>query len=289
MATTRSDLVVPEVLADAIQAEFAGKLSILGGSGAAVVANGLPSNKGGDTVKVPYFDALGEMEDVAEDVALTPEDLTMSNETATVIHAGKAVEISEWARMAAQYADPYAELARQFRVLAERRADAALLTAATAALPGGNSLDRSAAATPTITYDHMVDAKMVWGDEHDNVALIGMHSKVYGDALKLADTTGRPLLIPKANDGDFDRFVGMPVRVSDRNTIDAVPTPDEYHTLLIKRGALALWYAEAPRVLFDVDVLKDNEVLAIHMYFAAHRYLRPPGSSKPGVVRLITQ
>jgi HK97 family phage major capsid protein len=284
MTTTRSDLFVPEILEEAVQGESAGR-RVLNGTGAAVINRTMPSTDRGDTIRVPYFGALGEMDDVGEDVALVPETMTMSTETTTVLHAGKAVEISHWAQLAAEYADPYGEMARQFREIAERRADKELLTKATATLPAGNIHDGTAG---TINYNAVVDAKMKWGDEQNDIALMTVHSKVYGDMLKLADTTGRPLLVAKANDGEVDRFAGIPVMVSDRNTVTS-GSPDIYHSLLVKRNALSFWYNGGIRVLTDVDILKDNDVAAIHMYFTAHRYLRRPGWTKTGVVRLDTQ
>src|SRR4051812_43230047 len=120
---TRSNLIIPELLVEAIQGQFAGAVC-LWGTGAAIVSPTLPSSgpaggkiKGGDTVSVPYFGTIGELDDIgAETDALVPVGLTMTKEQATVQHSGKAIEMSDWAQLAAQYADPYAELARQLQV-----------------------------------------------------------------------------------------------------------------------------------------------------------------------------
>jgi hypothetical protein len=79
----------------------------------------------------------------------------MTAETATVRRAGKAVEMTTWAELSAQYADPYAELARQLVEGAIRKFDAALIGAANATGSGQTTVDRS---TGTITYDAIVDA-----------------------------------------------------------------------------------------------------------------------------------
>jgi len=126
----RSDLVIPEILADAIRTGFTG-MAVMAGSPCAIMNGTLPNSvKGGDTVKVPYFGNLGEMDDLAnEGDALTPVKLTMSSELAPVLHSGKAFEISDWALMAASYADPYGEAAKQIVEAAVRRADLALIKA----------------------------------------------------------------------------------------------------------------------------------------------------------------
>jgi hypothetical protein len=288
MGTTLStDLVVPEILAEAIQAEFAG-MNLLLGSGAAVISNTLPGTvKGGKEVTVPYFEALGEMEDVPEGDALTPATLTMTDEKAVVQHSGKAVELTYWAQLAAEYADPYAEVARQFRVLTERRVDKALMDAAMASLPLEYTLDVYNSGTPkTLGYDVIVDARTKWGDEQEGIVLLGVHSKVYGDLLKEKGVDYQPLL-SFASDAQIARAAGIAVKVSDKNAKSG-DTPPKYTSMIVKRAALAFWYQGVPRVRVGFDPLADTDVIAIHMYWAAHRYKRVSGGTKPGVIKIIT-
>jgi len=58
-------------------------------------------------------------------------------------------------------------------------------------------------------------------------------------------------------------------------------------TLLLQKGAVAFWYSSANMGLeTDKDILKHNDVAAMHMYRVAHRYRRRRGGSRPGVVAL---
>lgn len=284
--TKRSDLIIPELLQEALTAEFAG-VQVLVGTEAAVVNNTLPAGvRGGDTLKVPYFNTLGEMEDIpTEGDALTPVKLTMSSESATARHSGKAVELTHWAQLAAR-TDPYAEVARQFRAMTVRKVDKALIDQATAGLPSEYIHDVSTGGGHTVTYDDIVDAQMKWGDEQEAIVFMTVHSKVYADMLKLKDTTGRPLLV-LPTDNNLARFAGIPIRVSDKNAVIA-GSPNKYVTTLFKRQSVVFWFNDQPRVLIDQDILADTNVLAIHMYYLTHRYLRLPGSTKPGVVKLVT-
>lgn len=293
--TTRADEIIPEILLDAIQGAFPG-MTIMWGTGAAVVANGLPagSQDGGDTIKVPYFEAIGDMEDVpTENDALTPTKLSMTSETNTVIHSGKAVEISHWAQLVAKYADPYAELGRQFAVIAQRRADKGLLTAATAALPSQFINDVFNATVP-VTFDRnvLIDSRFNWGDEQEDIALLCCHSKVYKDLMKLTTATGVPLLVEPNAALDLPTFCGVPVKVSDRNTVTISGGVNKYESVIVKKGALAFWYNDAPRLLPFTDALADSQLLAVHMYWLAHRYKRLPASTglstKPGVIKIAT-
>lgn len=56
-------------------------------------------------------------------------------------------------------------------------------------------------------------------------------------------------------------------------------------TLLLRKNALAFWYnQQALSLLTDQDILADSRLGAMHLYAAAHRYRRAPGSTKPGVI-----
>lgn len=58
-------------------------------------------------------------------------------------------------------------------------------------------------------------------------------------------------------------------------------------SLILQRGALCFWYnRNAMGLETDRDILKHNDVAAMHMYRVAHRYRRRAGGSKPGVVAL---
>lgn len=287
--TKRSDIVVPEILVEAIQGEFSGK-NLLYGTGAVVFSNTLPGNlKGGDRVTVPYFGTLGEMEDIGEEGdALTPEKLSQTAEYADVKHSGKAFERTEWARLS-EAGDSYVEAARQFRILAERRADKALIEEATADLPSDFIVDVSATGDGTINYDNVVDATGVWGDQQERIVLIGVHSKVRRDLLKLKDLNGRPLFTLPQTQNDVERFMGIPVVVSDKCKKTGSGGATRYESIIVKEAALAFWYQEEPRVLTGQDILADTEVVAIHMYWAAHRYKQVRGSTYPGVAKIISK
>lgn len=292
---TRSNLIIPELLVEAIQGQYAGQIA-LWGTEAAVISGTLPATgpsgakiKGGDTVKMPYFGTIGELDDITNETdALTPAALSMTSDSATVQHSGKAVEISDWAALAAEYADPYQEFAKQLMTATMRRGDQALLTAAQASLPSGNVLDLSASGR-NLDYDAMVDGRMLFADEQANIKMLTVHSVVFKNMMKLKDTTGRPLLTMGATADDLPRFNGIPVAVSDRNTVDTTtPSKPLYHSKILKKAALAFWFSKEPSVDTDKDILTDSTVAAIHVYYVAYRYQRTPGATRPGVVDVIT-
>lgn len=284
-ATTRADLIIPEVLADTVAGAWPNRIALYG-TDAVVESRTLPGGvRNGDKVKVPYFGILGEFEQVAEGAPLTVTKLSMTSEEATVRRAGRAFEVTSWAQLAAMYADPYTEATRQILEGARREFDRALVEAANSTTGGGVATQD--ASTGTITYDALVDALAQFGDAQVDVAAVIVHSKVLADLRKLKDTTGQPIFVD-AQQGGLPRVMGLPLIVSDRAPV-ITGTPTKYVTLIVRRGALALWYNGTPTVETDKDILADSTVVAVNVYYAAHRYSRLPGSDKPTVVRLITQ
>lgn len=299
MATTiRTDLVIPEVLEDAVRGEYA-QMTALNGTGAGVVSTrGFPDARGGDRIKIPYFGTLGELEDLASDEGaggalptLTPRKLTMDSDTAVVQHSGIAFETSEWARLAANYADPYAEAARQMRVAVERRADLAMITQALATTLTLNIYDGATAANGELTWEQIVAGRFVWNDEQDDIALMVVHSAVARNLMQQTDGNGLPIYRQAFEAGRLPNLNGIPVRVSDKMTVTAeaggAGTATQYESLLIKRNALAYWMQGDAEVQTDSDILTDTDVAAQHIYWAAHRYRRPNGGTLEGVVKII--
>jgi HK97 family phage major capsid protein len=281
----RADTIVPELLVEAVQGAFSGMKAFYG-TGAATVNSSMPTHapsgakiNGGDTIKIPYFGTVGEMEDVtAEGDALTPTSLTMSEEECTVTHSGKAIEISFWAQMAANYADPYGEMARQLTEVHTRRVDKALFDVALASLPAGMTNDIQAVGAGLIDYDAIVDTLNLWGDEEESVAVMVCHSDIKKRFRKIKDANGHPIFVDSKS-GGLPTVFGIPMAVSNRQT----KSGSTYRTILARKGALAYWAQSAPRVLVDTDVLADTELAAIHTYWCAHRYSRLPGGTYGGV------
>ena len=124
------------ILAEAVEGALAG-VQLLLGTGAwtflpklpTAQTNGLPIANG-TTINIPYFDHIGEMDDVSETGALIPRAITSSDEQATITHSGIANEASVLAVLTSQAADPYAEGARQIAQSAKRRLDKAAIDAA---------------------------------------------------------------------------------------------------------------------------------------------------------------
>jgi len=285
--TTRSNLVIPEILTEAVKAAWPDKQAFEG-TGIVVENPRLPNGvKAGDKIKIPYFNALSDFETPAEGDPLTPEALSEAVEEGIVKRAGKAVEITTWAQLADTYDDPYAEVARQLVEGARRQFDKDLVAAAVAAAGSAPLIGKKTVGdgSSAISYDLVVDWLGAFGEDEPDALIV--HPKIRDDLRKLKDNDGRPIFV-QPNDGGMPRIFGIPVYVRKRMPVIS-GSPNTYKSLAVRRGALALWYNAEPSIDTDKDVLVDSQILAVHIYYVPHRYGRMADSQEPGVVELHTQ
>lgn len=222
--TTTSNLIIPELWLEAVAGALPG-MSVLGRTGAVRVETGLPGGvRPGSPINVPYFGNLGEMRDYADGDSIDVQQLTMTEEQATVVRSGIAFNITDMARRLGGYADPYGEATRQFVALAEKRADKAAMDAINAGgLPTQMVLNVHSSSSPVyLDRDLVTEGRMRWGDEQDGVAAMVCHSVTLKNLLKLKNGDGAPLLrvMRQDNATGVIEFEGMPpVYVSDRNPV----------------------------------------------------------------------
>jgi N4-gp56 family major capsid protein len=275
--TLKSDLIIPEVLADMIAGEFQGNLAIARSDMVRVAENLMAS--GGDSVKIPRWSAISDADDLTEDQALVAEVLGTGADTADVVGAGKLVEISDQALLAA-HGDPMREIARQYGILIARKIDAALVEEA-------ETTTLSKTVEAAIDADAIIDAKAKFGDAQTDLAGLILHSEQYAALLKNDDFKSSAVygdLNGALATGAVGSILGMPVFVSDRVTVTE-GTPDSYTALLVKRGALGLFYARTPQVEVQRNIEKFTTKVSVSVFYAVCLFQSAP----LGVVKLITQ
>ena len=281
-ATLKADLFVPEVATQVATAIFPNRL-VLGFAGSPFVAV-LPGADSigdeGDIIKFPRYDTLGDFTDMVENTALTPEALKTSLDMAVVQAGGKAVEITDFASLAAR-GDPSQEVGTQVPTLASRYIDSKLVLEA-------QTTPLSTSVPQTFTWDVFVNAIITnWGDmAMDNVGGIVVHSKVMGDLMRLpefkrADQLGQAGSLIRGFVGNLGTY---PVYVSDRTTV-TVGTPNTYTSLILKRGSIGLLFQRTLLVERFRDVLKKNWVISADVRFACHLYFGRPMPA----IKLVTQ
>ena len=101
--TTKSNVIIPDLWNEAVAGAFSQKTAFMGANmaklGAAVVRGDFPrGNRGdiGDSIKVPYFGVIGDFALTSDGTALTAVQQAQTSESATVAHAGLAIEVTRW-------------------------------------------------------------------------------------------------------------------------------------------------------------------------------------------------
>lgn len=257
--TLKTNMIVPEVFGDIVTGKFKGKLVIANFALTDTTLVGVP----GDTVHFPKWNTLTDAEDLTEDVAMVPEVLTSADADATVKEVGKAVEISDQALLSS-VGDPLDEAGAQVGKVVARKIDADLVTESITSCPVG----RKIAATDTDAfYLKVADAKGLWGDEAEDIAVLLVHSKMYTSLLKdanfiSADKYPAGVLIT----GAIGTLYGVPVLITDRVPYD---TDTEIATsIMLQQNALGYITKRAPIVETGRDILKRNNLITTNVHYA---------------------
>lgn len=257
--TKKANVIVPEVFGDIVTAKFKGKLVI---ANFALTDNTLVGNPG-DTVHFPKWNPIGDAEDLTEDVAMEPEVLTSSDAEATVKEVGKAVTISDQALLSS-IGDPLDEAGAQVGKVVARKIDADLVSEGITNCPSGRII---LAADTQAFHLKVADAKGLWGDEAEEIAVLLVHSKMYTSLLKdanfiSADKYPAGVLIT----GAIGTLYGVPVMITDR--VPYNNTTGVAKSIMLQKNALGYITKRAPIVETGRDILKRNNLVTTNVHYA---------------------
>lgn len=269
MPTSIADIIDPEVLADQVSAKYPDEL-VLGRSNLVEVDTTFPLGSPGTVFTIPFWKRISAFSPLQEGTAMVPNKISAGKERAIVQRGGGAYEVYDTASLVSK-ADPMSEIALQLARRSAEYLDTALVEAA-GKTP--NAADKSGA---TLDQDVIIEALI--GSLGDNYAkIIGsgalvMHSKVYGDLLKLDQIqnqyqSGMDVL----RTGLVPTLLGLPIHVTDRTTVSTVSGTPVYSTFVIGPGALGLFFQRNVKVEFDRDVLMQSDIVVATVHFAPHLF-----------------
>ena len=273
MAYTRiQDIINPEVLADQITAKFPDQL-VLGNSNLVEVDSTFPLGTPGTKFKLPFWKRIAAFGDMSEGTALEPGNITASAEYCTVVRGGAAFEVLDTSELVSK-ADPVGEISGQLSRRAAEYIDAKLVGQLNLT---PNTYDQSSSGAGTMDQNAIITAMVsTLGDNHQKLMQGGaiiMHSKVYGDLIKLGAIqnqyqSGMDVL----RTGTVPTLLGLPIVISDMVTTTTVSGTVYYQTFIVGPGALALFYQRQVMIEFDRDILLQADVIASTVHFAPHLY-----------------
>ena len=274
--TLSTDLYAPEVWGDMASEEFKGR-AIIATSTATVTRDDLVGVPGA-VINFPKWGVLNDLDDITEGNAMGLEKMSQTNSQATIKAAGKAVEISDTASLVG-IGNPQDEAIRQFGVLAARKVDEDLITAATSVVTdgidhkGGTATDSKplqATITGGFTWNNLVDALNAFGDDFEPSEFAGLvirseqRAEIMKDPLFIqasqTNAGGPGSLVNRGLIGDI---AGVPVYVTNRLA--------QGHALLLKQNSLGLFYKRRPIVERDRDIIRQSTVIATNLHYAVKR------------------
>lgn len=286
-------VIYRDLIAESIRRGLEGATP-LGGSGVVIMKGGMPvdsrSGQLTDTIIVPYWGHFGRAQKLPLiGGALTPTNISATEEKATVEHFGKAWFEQVFNRLAS-IDDPWPMMQEMARELFTMQAEESIIAIASQPLAGNTNLYSTYSAVTPKYYDLRTDvkAKQLLGDEadrHGGFILRAVHSTVWADLELLTDDAGNPLVSNVVQGTDTLRyFNGIRTVVTDLLPVDTTnPSLPKYTSLLFKRNSTVFW-ATDPYFDSDKDILAMAEIGAVDWYSAAHRYKFLNGGTKPGVV-----
>lgn len=292
--TKASDLIVPEVWADAVGPTILGKTVMAPLADQDDTLVGQP----GDSVTFPKFGYIGDAEDLTEGVAMETDKLTATDTKATIKEVGKAVELTDQATLNA-LGNPNSQARVQIALSVARKVDADLITASLYEHTNGGGSDEEPTTAPLklavltpLSWNVLTRAFALWGDEYDpdEVAAIVVRSEQHIQLLNdpnflSADKFGPGAVIQRGQVGTIGR---IPLVVSDRlptiADIDTVTAGNQAGStaLLVRRGALALKHKRRPIVETDRDILKRTNIITTNAHYAVKRV------DDRGIIKLTT-
>lgn len=285
--TTRSDLILPDIIAEEVMKGFSGKLA-LAGTGAVIVnpTFALGTNRVNDTITVPSIEDGGEAEVLTESVAGDLEKITMSSETSTVVRFFKGFSMTQLSQRAKMYGKDINEIAAEMIASAFARALDTLSLQRALARASSASMEYDGTAA-IISTTAIVETLKLFGEELDDsqLAVWAINPKPYWDAAQIADSTGRTLYTD-VQGGRLTQLGGAPVRMTAKSGMVVAGSPTTYKSLLAKRGSILAWLDPSVRIDTERDPLSDVDVVIGNMYGIVHAYSVMPGGTKAGVAVL---
>lgn len=255
--TMKSNMIVPEVMADMIAAQLPNLIRF---SPLARIDNTLVGRPG-DSVTVPKFSYSGDAVDVPEGQPIPLDLLETSSEPFTIKKVGKGLELTDEAVLSG-YGDPLGEAQRQLGLAIANKVDndslAALDTATlTYSTTAGGKLD-------VATVDA---AQQVFGDEELGSMVLIANPK---DAAVLReDAAGQWARASELGDailqnGTFGEVLGAQVVRSNKVA--------EGTAYLVKQGALAIYMKRNILVETDRDIQTKTTVVTADQHYGVHLY-----------------
>ena len=265
--TQIAQMVNPEVMADMVSAKLPKMIKFTPLAYVERMLVGQP----GTTITVPKWEYSGDAKDIAEGVAIEPDQLTTKKSTMTIKKAGKGIELTDEAVLSG-YGDPIGQATHQIALAIANKVDNDLIEEAKKAT-------QHVEDAPT-TVDALDKALAVFADEEDAryVALINPEDAIalrkdtakewvrgseIGANIVVSGTFGEAHGVQIVRSKKVEKGKGFLVKVSavDTDTDDVA-----------KYGAFVINLKRDVAIETDRDILKKTTVITGDEHYGVYLY-----------------
>lgn len=231
VTTNKSKMVIPEVLADMIDAKITAQLKITPYAKIDTSLVGVP----GDKVKIPCWGYVGDAVDVGEGESVDLTEMSTTTDEFSIKKAMKAIGLTEEA-VNSGYGDPLGQAASQLAKSIAGKVDSDILDAAYTAPVTVNK------SVAVIGYDAIVDCVTKFEDEEDGVdKVMFIHPKQEATLLKDNDfLSADKFTAGVAVNGAIGKIAGCWIKKSAKvKQVDAINAVTGVYTITVGTKAIA--------------------------------------------------
>lgn len=218
----------------------------------------------GSTVVLPYYNSIGDAEDVAEGADISITKLAEKTKKVTIKKAGKGVQLTDEAVLSG-YGDPIGQATTQLAMSIASKVDNDFLASL------NENTTHVVNLTAKMTADDIADALVEYGEDIDGEKVILVNPTAYATLRKanawIPNTEMAANMIIR---GTVGMVHGCQVVVTNR--IKESSKVSKFH--IVKPGALALYAKRDVLVETDRDIVNKSTVITADKHYAT--YLRMP-------------
>ena len=262
--TYRTDLFIPEVIADLIDTKLTDNIVF---APLAMIDNTLAAGAG-DTVKLPYYGYIGAASDVSEGYDIPLAKLTQTTVSVSVEKYGKAIQITDEAVLSG-YGDPIGEGTRQLVTAIADKVDAKLLAALAA--NSASEQNYTGASTGLVPAD-IPKALAKYGEDNDEQKILLATPEFYSQLIGTDWIPASEIAADVRVRGTVGMAYGCQVIVSNRLVTGG-------SLYIVKPNTLAIFMKRDTFVEVDRDILNESTVIKASKICAPY-LLNPKGMIK---------
>lgn len=263
------NLINPQVLADYVDLKLIDNIVF---APLATIDDTLVGNPG-DTLEFPRYAYIGDADDLTEGSAMSCVSLTASTVSVQIKEAGKAVDITDTARLSA-YGNPVDEIGKQLVLSMAGKQDKDFLTSMGSDVASTMVFTaQSSASTAAVGVQDISDALELFGEDIFGAKAVIVPPRLYTKIRNVKDWAPASEFAAGALvRGAVGQIFGCDVIVSDRLKSRTLNTGLDENAWIVKPGALRLVLKRNALVESDRDILTRTNVYTITKHYATYVY-----------------